>query len=55
MVGPKSRTLHKEELTASETEKRVQRRIEENARQQQMRGRSGRGPERPPPVKITVS
>ncbi len=47
MVGPKSRTIHKEELIASETERRVRRRIEENARQQQVGGRA--------PVKITVS
>ena len=32
LTGPKSKTLHKEELTASEAEKKVKKRIEENAK-----------------------
>ncbi len=32
ITGPKSKTIHKEELTASESERAVKRRVEENAR-----------------------
>ena len=35
LTGPKSKTLHKEELGVSEVERRVKRRVEESARHQQ--------------------
>lgn len=55
MTGPKSQVLHKEELGVSNVERRVKRKVEENARVQQrkksaMAERQGEGSSKVRPV-----